>query len=136
MTYRLSLMVLCCVFELGSHRGLADSAESTAVNTGSTLEEVVVTARKREENLQQVPISVTAVSASEIANRSAVSLADVALSAANVSFNTETQNGGASALVFIRGVGQSDALITNDPGVGVYVDGVYLGRMQGLNLGL
>ena len=139
MTYRLSLIVLCCVFELGSHRVLADSAksgDSSAVNTGSTLEEVVVTARKREENLQQVPVSVTAVSASEIANRSAVSLADVALSAANVSFNTETQNGGASALVFIRGVGQSDALLTNDPGVGVYVDGVYLGRMQGLNLGL
>jgi iron complex outermembrane recepter protein len=110
------------------------AADATDSLRSDALAEVVVTARKQEENLQSVPVSVTAVSGAEIQAKSAAGLADVLNSSANVSFNTETQNGPAAAVVFIRGIGQSDALLTNDPGVGVYLDGVYLGRMEGLNL--
>lgn len=96
------------------------------------LEEVLVTARKRSESLQNTPISVVAFSAQDLAARSMENIRDISEFTPNLTFNNATEPGGAnSAQVFIRGVGQQDYLIVSDPGVGVYMDGVYLGRATG-----
>ena len=100
---------------------------------GITLEEVIVTARKVEESLQDAPVAVTALTGEELENRGAVDLTDIGAASPNVSFEAAASTGGLSSAptVFIRGIGQSDFNITTDPAVGVYVDGVYLGRSLG-----
>ncbi len=102
----------------------------------ATLEEVVVTARKREENLQNVPVSIEAIDTRELRIRSLETLSDVGQSTPNVFFGGGVQAGSAGNLVYIRGVGQADPLAAFDPGVGIYIDGVYLGRTTGIDLDL
>ncbi len=100
------------------------------------IEEVVVTARKREERLQEVPLSVTTFSAADIEAKSLVSLKDLGQFTPNLNFFNMGQGGNSGAVVFMRGVGQTDTGTFWDPGVGIYVDGVYMGRMQGVDLAL
>ncbi|MBW7835496.1 MAG: TonB-dependent receptor [Sphingomonadales bacterium] len=95
------------------------------------IEEIIVTARKREESLQTVPLAVTAIRAEDLEVRSVRNIADVLRLAPNVTFASGGAAGGSAAQVYIRGVGQGDFAITSDPGVGIYVDGVYLGRSTG-----
>ncbi len=96
------------------------------------LEEVVVTARKREESLQDTPISVTAMQAGDIEARSMVSLSDLSSFAPNLEINNgRGDSGSANAAIFIRGVGQNDFIFPTDPGVGLYVDGIYVARSLG-----
>lgn len=106
-------------------------SESDVTPSGTQLEEVIVTARRREENLQQTPISVTALSGEALKEKGFTTLSDVAGAAPNVQFPGAVAAGGSSAQVFIRGVGQSDYLLTTDPGVGIYIDGVYIARQTG-----
>lgn len=113
-------------------------AQSTAPATPAEAEtldvqEIVVTARRREERLQDVPISITAFTADAIERRNMVSLSQVQNFTPNITFATAAPIGGstASASVFIRGIGQSDFAITTDPGVGIYLDGVYVARSVG-----
>lgn len=110
--------------------GVTVQAQSTSA---STLEEVVVTARKRAESLQETPIAVTAFSADELEAASVNNLMDLGAYAPNVSMATgQNGSGGANnGQIYIRGVGQSDFLFTTDPGVGVYIDGVYHPRTLG-----
>ncbi len=101
------------------------------------LEEIVVTARKREESLQQTPVSVTAFDAGDIAALSAADIAALGQHTPNMNLTFSQGNSGGSNLgATIRGVGQFDFLVTTDPGVGVYLDGVYLGRTSGAVLDL
>ena len=100
------------------------------------LENVVVTARKREENLQETPISITAISAQMIEQTNMINVADIEQRTPNLSIRA-SDNGVSSALqAYMRGVGQSDFALTVDPGVGMYVDGVYLARTVGANFQL
>jgi iron complex outermembrane recepter protein len=99
------------------------------------LEEVVVTARKRTENLQDTPVSVSAFSARDLAQRDVSTLPDIADHTANLRRSAGPQ-GGSSGHFYIRGLGQLDFLASMDPGVGVYVDGVYLGRTTGATFDL
>jgi len=108
--------------------------KGTAAEKSIILEEIIVTARKKEESLQLVPVSVTAISADNLEARSLLSLKDVGQFTPNFSFASHGQGGNSAGLIYIRGIGQSDPQITNEPGVGVYLDGVYFGRMQGLDL--
>lgn len=96
-------------------------------------EEVVVTARRVEEGLQSAPIAVSAFTAKDLQNRGAIDVTDVAAASPNVHFQTGGATSGMSAAptVFIRGIGQSDFNVNNDPAVGMYIDGIYLGRMVG-----
>ena len=120
---------------LGCVPAIGQQPQSSAPNEqSSALEEITVTARKREESLQQVPVSVTAVTATDIEARSAVSLSDAAQSIPNINFQQVVIGGSADSVIYIRGIGQSDTVITADPGVGEYLDGVYLGRVQGIDL--
>ncbi len=90
------------------------------------LDEVVVTAQFREQRLQDTPIAITAVNAEMLEARGQTSIADVAAQAPNVSLRPQPQNGGSGLIAFIRGVGQVDFNYALDPGVGVYVDDVYI----------
>jgi iron complex outermembrane recepter protein len=108
-------------------------AQETAQEASQGLGDIIVTARKFEENLQTTPVAVTALSAETIEAQSANNIGDSAQFIPNVSFNqgAATSGGAMNAEIYIRGVGQSDFLITVDPGVGLYVDGVYFARATG-----
>jgi iron complex outermembrane receptor protein len=97
------------------------------------LESIVVTARRREERLQDTPIAVTALSAEALERQQIIATTDLDKVAPNLQFHsygTLTGNNSA-AQVFIRGIGQTDATPAVDPGVGIYVDEVYMGRAVG-----
>lgn len=111
------------------------SAEAAADNTGLT--EIIVTATKRETDLQSTPIAINVMSNEDIKKRHVQSLIDLA-DGAIPSLRVATFEARQSALTIgMRGIVPGDA---NQPareqGVGVYVDGVYLGRQHGLNAGL
>ena len=114
---------------LGSGGAIAQSAGETDV---IGLEEIVVTARKRTESLQMAPISVTALSSQALKYRSLDNFKDMGNAVPNIDINGGIPNGGGSAAqIFIRGVGQNDYAFPNEPGVGLYVDGVYISRSIG-----
>jgi iron complex outermembrane receptor protein len=103
-----------------------------AQEAGLALEEVMVTARKREESLQDTPVSVTALQAGDIEARSMSTLADLSNFAPNLEINNGRGDAGSTnASIFIRGVGQNDFIFPTDPGVGLYIDGVYVARSIG-----
>lgn len=101
--------------------------------SGFSLEEIVVTAQKREQNLQDTPIAVTAFGQTDLENKGIDDIADIADFTPNLMFDKTAPLSGAStaAVLFIRGVGQSSFQVTDDPGVGTYVDGVYVGSSVG-----
>ena len=96
-----------------------------AAESSGGLEEVVVTARYRAENLQQTPIAITAITAQDIEAKGFTSTNDIALSVPNASFRPAQQAYGNTMTAYIRGVGQSDFNFAFEPGVGIYVDDVY-----------
>ena len=104
----------------------------TSVSDGALSEgltEIVVTARRRAENLQDVPVAVTAIGAAAIQTQDVTNLEDLNSFVPN--FKIAADRATSSTInVYIRGVGQSDPLWGFDPGVGVYVDDVYLARPQ------
>lgn len=93
-----------------------------------TVEEIVVTAQRREQSLQDVPIAVTAMSADDLAAAQVADIGDLQALVPNLSL---TVGDSMNAVAFIRGVGQRENIAFADPGVGIYVDDVYLGRAQG-----
>lgn len=97
------------------------------------IEEIVVTAQKREENLQDTPIAITAFSGQNLEARMISDISKLADFTPNVIFDTTAPISGVSsgAVVFIRGIGQLDFSLTTDPGVGTYIDGVYSSRSVG-----
>jgi len=94
------------------------------------MEEFVIQARKRAEPLQSTPISVAAFRADDIEVQQITQITDINEAASNVKFDT-TNSFSNQARVYIRGVGQDDFRTQLDPGVGIYVDGVYLPRLNG-----
>ncbi|WP_068875941.1 MULTISPECIES: TonB-dependent receptor [unclassified Phenylobacterium] len=114
---------------------VAAPAPAAAQASGETaqIEEVVVTARKREERLQDTPVAVTALAGEALAARGVDSVDQIAKFAPSIRFDgaAALSGGNYNATVFIRGVGQNDFAIFSDPGVGIYVDGVYYARSIG-----
>ncbi|MFC7498541.1 TonB-dependent receptor [Enterovirga sp. GCM10030262] len=101
------------------------SAEEVTETTG----DIVVTARRREENLRDVPIAVTAYSGEALEAQGAMDITDIADTTPNVTL--EASRGTNSTLTaFIRGVGQQDPVAGFEAGVGIYLDDVYLNRPQ------
>ncbi len=97
-----------------------------------TLEEIVVTARRREERLQEVPTSVAVISSEEIQARGEANFDVIGQIVPNVHFESAGGTSGVeSPVVFVRGMGQADFIIVEDPAVGLYLDGVFMGRMVG-----
>ncbi|PTS79871.1 TonB-dependent receptor, partial [Sphingomonas sp. HMWF008] len=95
--------------------------------------DIVVTARRRSERLQDTPVAVSAFSAETLATRQIQQTQDLERVTPSLQFKPAGQLSGnsASSVVFIRGVGQVDPTAAVDPGVGIYLDEVYLGRAVG-----
>src|SRR5690606_28435782 len=117
---------------------LAQDATGQAVETTTTTEEadattldrVTVTARRRVESIQDVPVAVTAFGEESLRDLQASSIEG--LQGAVPNLNIVQGRGSANSInVFIRGIGQPDALHSFDPGVGIYVDDVYYSRING-----
>ncbi|MCJ8159767.1 TonB-dependent receptor [Sphingomonas sp. LaA6.9] len=92
--------------------------------------EIVVTARRREENLIDVPISVSALSGDALENQGAIDITSLQDKTPNLTLQI-ARGSNSTLIAFIRGVGQQDPLWGFEPGVGLYVDDVYVARPQG-----
>ncbi|MGQ0836769.1 MAG: TonB-dependent receptor [Gammaproteobacteria bacterium] len=92
--------------------------------------EITVTARRREESLQDVPIAVSAFSAESLEQIGAVDITTLQQTTPNLTLQV-ARGSNSTLIAFIRGVGQQDPLWGFEPGVGLYVDDVYVARPQG-----
>lgn len=106
------------------------TAPITAAAEPATLEQVVVTAQKRKEKLQDVPLAATAISASELEARGIANVADLASIAPNLQVSL-TPGNSTAAQISIRGSVTTNPALFWEPTVGMYVDGVYVGKSQG-----
>ena len=109
------------------------AAQETMPANDAQVTDIVVTAERRETRLQDTPIAITALGADALESQGVKTVNDLAASVPNLTSTTGPQGSG-DANFFVRGIGQFDVIVTNDPGVGVYVDGVYLGRTVGAML--
>lgn len=114
------------------------NAEEAGSRISALIEEVTVTARKREEGLQDTPIAVSAFTGDALEYRGVSNIGQIADFTPNLTFQNNPSFGGSSssAAVYLRGVGQKEFLPTTEPGVGIYVDGVYIARSVGAILDL
>jgi len=106
-----------------------DAAESAPATGG--LEEIMVTARRREEDLMTTPVSITAFTSDEIEARQFDSVAQLREAVPNLQYRTGIEGLNGTALVFIRGIGQGDFVPSLQAGVGTYLDGVYIASSSG-----
>ena len=95
------------------------------------LEEIVVTARKRKEDLQDVGLSVSAMSATEIDRTFARDIRDLAFISPNLIIDDTSQGPGGNAAMYIRGIGVADVEKNFEPAVGVTIDGLFIGANSG-----
>ncbi|MFM2043018.1 MAG: Colicin receptor precursor [Pseudomonadota bacterium] len=108
----------------------AQTAPPTSPEAAGPLEEIIVTARRREESLQDVPVAITAFSAEALDLRGDPDITAIAQVTPNLTL--EASRGTNSTLTaFMRGVGQQDPVAGFEGGVGIYLDDVYLNRPQG-----
>jgi len=108
---------------------------SAGAASSDQLTDIVVTARKVSENVQRVPIAITAYSGEELKKQNVRNLTDAALLTPGLQL-APAQTNTAAVLIQMRGQVQQDTLATIDPSVGTYVDGVYWARAYGLNASL
>lgn len=117
----------CLVLGVGAAPSFAQQASEA---DGPAIEEIIVTARRREESLQDVPIAVTAFSAADLERSGATDLTALQQNTPNLTLQV-ARGSNSTLIAFIRGVGQQDPLWGFEPGVGLYVDDVYIARPQG-----
>lgn len=116
---------------LNAPAGAQDAASAkTSRAASNVLEEVVVTARQREEGVQSVPIPISAISGATLADQAAFDITDITRLAPNLQINIDAQTKTATS-VFLRGIGQTNASPSSDPKVAIYLDGVYVARPVG-----
>lgn len=103
-----------------------------AGNVAAQLEEVLVTAQKRSQSLQDIPVSITAFDTQDIEAMRLINAQDIGLVSPSLQMPAYPTSSNNLAL-FIRGIGNTDSVvITKDPTVGLYFDGVYVARSSGL----
>ena len=103
--------------------------EESAEEANKTLEEVIVTATRREESLMEVPIAVTAISGEELSDFGMLDLTYIEQMSPNTTLKV-SRGTNTTLTAFIRGVGQQDPVPGFESGVGIYLDDVYLNRPQ------
>lgn len=124
--YKIALGVAAALGTLS----FAPTAEAQEEGASGALEEIMVTARRREENLQDVPAAVTAFSSEDLELRGTSDITEIAQSAPSVTLEP-TRATNSTLTAFIRGIGQQDPLAGFEQGVALYIDDVYIGRPQG-----
>ncbi len=92
---------------------------------------IIVTAQFREQDIQDTPIAISAMSSEMLQDKGVGDIAGAANLAPNVQLSSGAGNFGGMAAIFIRGVGQSDPHFAVEPGVGMYIDDVYYGVLTG-----
>ena len=109
-------------------------AQQAAEESGG-IAEIVVTAQKRAENVQDVPIAISAFTAEALKERAVGDVSALSSISPNVTLDASTPFSGSTSVLgaSIRGIGSADFAFNIDPAVGVYLDGVYLGRSIGAN---
>lgn len=120
---------------------LASSVASTAFaqnveGTAEGIQEVTVTAQFREQNVQDTPLAITAVSAELLEARNQTNITEITNQAPNVTLKPQGPTFGPSIVASIRGIGQLDFNPALEPGVGLYVDDVYYATLTGSMLDL
>lgn len=103
----------------------ADASLTTAQAQEIYLEEVVVSAQKRDENIQDVPITLNAFTSDFISQSGARHIGDLEIYTPGLEIDTASTT---QPRYFIRGIGTDDFGVGTDPSVGIYVDGVYVAR--------
>ncbi|MDP3676817.1 MAG: TonB-dependent receptor [Novosphingobium sp.] len=126
---RASLLALAIGITTPSFAQEVESADEAGI------QEIVVTAQKREENAQSVPIAISAFAGEALAERAVGNVSQLAALSPNVNLDSGVSFSASTAVLAasIRGIGASDFAFNIDPAVGVYVDGVYLARSVGAN---
>jgi len=122
LSFRVALLASACF----AGAATAASAQAAQTTEPAALEEVVVTAQKRSENVQNIPVAVTAVSAETLTKQGSANLQALQGSAPNVEINSSN----AATGVAIRGIFSTNDGPQGDPAVAYHIDGVYLGRPQ------
>jgi iron complex outermembrane receptor protein len=117
-------------------QGEAEEAMAEDEEQAAFMEEITVTAKKREESIFEVPVAISAFVGEELQKQGVTDLTDIGKFVPNLNVTGFSAGHTSSVNAFIRGIGLQDHLITTDPGVSVYVDGVYLGRQVGQNWSL
>ena len=132
-----TLTALACLVGIAAAPAVRAQQVATAnqEQTGG-LEEVVVSAERRDEQLQTTPISITALSGQAMEERNLVNISDVGAYVPSTVLAPLGAGWGATMAAFIRGVGLGDNILSFEPGVPIYVDDVYIGRPQGAMLDL
>ena len=115
--------------------GTAAHAQDSESGNSGGINEIVVTAQKRSENVQDVPIAISAFTSDLLQERAVSSVANLSAIAPNVNLDAGTPFSGSPSVLsaYIRGIGSDDFAFNIDPGVGIYLDGVYLARTVGAN---
>ncbi|MCW8195359.1 TonB-dependent receptor [Proteobacteria bacterium 005FR1] len=116
---------LLCLAALGSLPSLSMAQDGAGI-----IEEVVVTARKRAENLQDVPVAVSAFNAAELQRQGVNDITELQQRLPNTTLQV-SRGTNSTLTAYIRGIGQQDPLWGFEPGVGIYIDDVYIARPQG-----
>ena len=132
----ISTKVSLLALAMSSAMSVQAAPEEKPTATKNDVERIMVTARKRSESLQETPTAITVIDSGLLDDNNVSNLDDVGKYVPNLNISRFGAGNTAHASVFIRGIGLQDHIITTDPGVGVYVDGVYLGRQMGANLSL
>ncbi len=116
----------------------AGAQTSGALSDESGLAEITVTAQKRSQNLQDVPIAITAFYGDLLRSKGITDLHQLSGLLPNVNLDQGNVFAGSNSILAasIRGIGQDDFAFNLDPGVGIYIDGVYLARTVGANQNL
>ena len=133
VTLKHSTLTLAIALGVAAPAAFAQDAEAPDAGSNrsaTTLDAVTVTARKREETLQEVPVAVTAFTADALDKLNVEDLADLDAQVPNLTVYA-ARGSNSTITAYIRGVGQSDPLWGFDPGVGIYLDDVYIARPQG-----
>ena len=129
----LNRSVAAAIALMGTTMGSAQAQSeggAPAANNSDNPNVVVVTARRREETLQDVPVSVTAFNADQLSKQGIPDITGLALALPNTTLKA-SRGTNSTLTAFIRGVGQQDPLAGFEAGVGIYLDDIYLARPQG-----
>ena len=110
-----------------------DEPGAAALPDDWRIEEVIVTARRREERQQDIAIALTSMTGTALESRQVVAADQLGSMVPNLQFDAVAPSSGSSSAgqIFIRGIGQADFTPVTDPGVALYVDNVYIARAPG-----
>ncbi|MGV1683873.1 TonB-dependent receptor [Sphingopyxis sp. NJF-3] len=135
---RTGLWVSCALsaITIPGHVAAQETAEARTT-TPDGIEDIVVTARRVEESLQTTPVAVSAFTGQMLEDRAIKDVTELSGSTPNLVLQASGANGSSKTpAIFLRGLGQADNVLTADPAVGLYLDGVYIARNTGAILDL